>query len=180
MVVQPRVGPMPHVLVRAMWPPSGTSSHIVSPGKILTPKKSSLRLSSVRSVKLENTQYRDFLLCIVINQWKGVNGNSHNSMQNINKHLITWKYVGMYDNKLQSLGMHFTCIRWHVGECDLVSGSCHPLCWQHVLAVYRCFMGCLATCTIWLIPRVCNSKNNIKAFLPSNLGYVRYETQQKK
>jgi hypothetical protein len=88
-----------------------SSSHIVAPGKILTPEKSSLRLSSGRSLKRKNTQTRCFLLCRVITKIRGSMENPHKSMQNMIIHLITSKFVGICNSKLQSLCMNFACIR---------------------------------------------------------------------
>jgi hypothetical protein len=65
---------------RATWshlilvaPSCASSSHFVALGKIITPEKTSLRLSSKRSIKRKNTQNRCFLFCKVITQIRGIN-----------------------------------------------------------------------------------------------------------
>jgi hypothetical protein len=68
-------------------------------------------LTSLRSLKDENTQNRVFMLCTVITQIKGIIGKS--PQINI-KHgyniVYDAKYMGICINKLESSCMFFTCI----------------------------------------------------------------------
>jgi hypothetical protein len=76
-VARPGLGLAPPVLVWTLLDLSCTSSsHALSPGKIITLEKSYPRLSFGRSLKLKNTQNRSFLFYRVINLIKGIDGKS--------------------------------------------------------------------------------------------------------
>jgi hypothetical protein len=92
-VAQPR--PVPPVLKWASWPPLLTScASEGSHNKILTLKKSQVKLSLGRSLKRINTQNMVFLFCRVITKIRGSMKNPHKSMQNMiiitNNILICW------------------------------------------------------------------------------------------
>jgi hypothetical protein len=76
-VAQPGQGPTPPVLIWPLGLVSLTSSPPgASRGKILTPKKSQVNLSSGRSLKRKKMQNRVFLFYGVITKIRGINGKS--------------------------------------------------------------------------------------------------------
>jgi hypothetical protein len=76
-VVQPTMGPTPPILVWALVAHSRASCpQVASHVKIFMPEKSSVNLSSRRSLKHENTQNRCFLLYKVTTKIRGISGKS--------------------------------------------------------------------------------------------------------